>query len=242
MKKDISYSFSKNIEVVDKFRFYRWTYSFRPSAGIVEQLRLAKMVDKELGKYDRSLWGKVQRESEEIGKPIISAMSNSYNDLYFYIFIVYALFGGLFVAFSRVYFFPETMSVIFIFLVGLFILFMLMIFKVVLPRSKMSIQKSFVQKKLAQELINSAIEFFKSENVDPEKYPLKLKFNDYTRLMYVKKKKYMKEYSAYLNLEENTPVQTPSEEEINDISSKPTSIFIIGTLIIVAVLMLLIII
>lgn len=121
-------------------------------------------------------------------------------------------------------------------MVGFCVWFLVIILKYILPRGKRSIQKSFELKKLVQEIISSANVFFKKENIDPEKYPLKLKYNDYVGIDYVGRKKYLKkEYSAYLNLEENIPVLDTLEEEIDNISSKLTYMVIVGTVILVTV-------
>jgi len=55
-------------------------------------------------------------------------------------------------------------------------------------------------KELAQDLIESASELFKKENINPAKYPLRLKFNDYPGLKYVKEEKDLKKYIAYLEV------------------------------------------
>lgn len=234
MKKDIASSFNKNIEIIDRFRYYRRTYAFRPSAGLFEQLRLAKMVDNKLGKYDRSLWKWVQKESEEIGKPIELVKSDKNYNFLFYIFFAFMFCTVGAATFLRVYSPSEAMNVLIISFVGLFLLFPAIIFKIVLPRSKRSIQRSFEQKELVQELVNSAVEFFKKEDIDPGEYPLKLKFNDYCGLSYVGKSRLRKEYSAYLDLEASIPLQS-TEEDVDKISSRTNFVFIVGIVIIAVV-------
>lgn len=85
MKEDIAYSFNENIQVVDAFRYHRRTYS--GSLGYVERLRLAKMVDNGLEKYDQSLWNQIQKESEEIVEPLKFAESNKLINFYSTVFL-----------------------------------------------------------------------------------------------------------------------------------------------------------
>jgi len=61
-------------------------------------------------------------------------------------------------------------------------------------------EKSDEFKELVQDLIESASELFKKENINPAKYPLRLKFNDYPELEYVREEKDLEKYIAYLEV------------------------------------------
>jgi len=196
MNKDIAFSFNKNIELVDKYRYY---YSHEKRVSLLEKLKLAKMVDNGLKKYDKSLWARVQQESEELVKPPEYDRSDN---LFFAIFFSYLLFVMVFATFARVYFFPGAAFIGFIFVVGMLILLVALVFKIAVPKWKWSFRKIFKLRNLVQELINDAIEFFREEGLDPVEYPLTLRFKDYNGLKLVKEKRKLlvKEYVFCLDL------------------------------------------
>jgi len=100
MNNDIAYSFNKNIELMDKYRYY---YSNMNRVSLLERQKLSKMVDNNLREYDRVLWARVQGESEELVKSPKQSESN--NNYFLAVFFTYLLLGYIFVTFARVYFF-----------------------------------------------------------------------------------------------------------------------------------------
>lgn len=210
MNKDIASSFNKNIELVDKYRYY---YSHEKRVSLFEKLKLAKMVDNRLKKYDKSLWARVQQESEEL---VESPEYDRSDNLFFAGFFSYLLFYMVFATCARVYF-PKTVDIVFILFVGLFILFVAFVFKIAVPKWKWSFRKIFKLRNLVQELINDAIEFFREEGLDPENYPLALNFNDYNGLKQIKEEKKVlsKNYIFYLDLNV-TNTSKFIEEEISE--------------------------
>ncbi|OPY24256.1 MAG: hypothetical protein A4E26_00416 [Methanobacterium sp. PtaU1.Bin097] len=196
MKKDIVHSFVKNIELMDRYRYY---YSNMNRVSFFERQKLSKMVDNNLREYDRFLWARVQGESEEIVTPKQSESNNNY---FFAAFISYLLCVMVFATFARVYFFQGAVFIGFISILGFLILLVALVFKIAVPRWKWSFRKIFKLRNLVQELINDAIEFFREGGLDPENYPLALNFNDYNGLKQIKEEKKLlsKNYIFYLNL------------------------------------------
>jgi hypothetical protein len=196
MKKDVVHSFIKNIELMDKYRYY---YSNMNRVSLFERQNLSKMVDSNLREYDRVLWARVQGESEEIVKSPKQSESN--NNYFLAVFFIYLLLGYIFVTFARVYFFPGAVFVGFIFILGLFIFLLAVVFKIAVPRWKWSFRKIFKLRNLVQELINDLIEFFREEGLNPEDYPLALNFNDYSGLKQIKEEKKLLNRNYIFNLD-----------------------------------------
>jgi len=213
MNNDIAYSFNKNIELMDKYRYY---YSNMNRVSLLERQKLSKMVDNNLREYDRVLWARVQGESEELVKSPKQSESN--NNYFLAVFFTYLLLGYIFVTFARVYFFPGAVFVGFMFTLGLLIFLLAVVFKIAVPRWKWSFRKIFKLKNLVQELINDAIEFFREECLDPEDYPLTLNFNDYNGLKQIKEEKKLLSRNYVFNLDLN--VTNTSEFIEKDISEE----------------------
>ncbi len=211
MNKDIVSSFNNNIELVDR---YRYCYSHEKRVSLLEKLKLAKMVDNRLKKYDKSLWARVQKESEELVK---SPKYGRSDNLFFAVFISYLLCVMVFATFARIYFFPGAILIGFISILGFLIFLLALVFKIAVPRWKWSFRKIFKLKNLVQELINDAIEFFREGGLDPENYPLVLNFNDYNGLKQIKEEKKLlsKNYIFYLDLSV-TNTSKFIEEEISE--------------------------
>jgi len=184
MNNDIAYSFNKNIELMDKYRYY---YSNMNRVSLLERQKLSKMVDNNLREYDRVLWARVQGESEELVK---SPKQSESNNNYFLVSFFTLFTIGLYIChLCSGIFFPGAVFVGFMFTLGLLIFLLAVVFKIAVPRWKWSFRKIFKLKNLVQELINDAIEFFREECLDPEDYPLTLNFNDYNGLKQIKEEK-----------------------------------------------------
>jgi len=96
---------------------------------------------------------------------------------------------------------PWWMSLIFLaFLAGIFVFLLWSIRSKVKKCDGKLAEKSDEFKELVQDLIESASELFKKENINPAKYPLRLKFNDYPELEYVREEKDLEKYIAYLEV------------------------------------------
>lgn len=199
MNKDIASSLNKNIELVDKYRYY---YSHEKRVSLLEKLKLAKMVDNGLKKYDKSLWARVQQESEELVKPPEYDRSDN---LFFAVLLSYLLFGMVFATFARVYFFPGAALIGFIFILGSLIFLLALVFKIAIPKWKWTFRKIFKLKNLVQELINDAIKFLREESLNPEDYPLTLNFNDYNGLKQIREEKKLlsKNHISYLDFDKH---------------------------------------
>jgi hypothetical protein len=195
MKKDIAYSFCKNIELIDRYRNYHVFYAFfrYSRVGLFQRMELAKLVTRGIEEYDVDLWRKVQKEAEEIAK--IPKFPKKENNI-----LIISIFSMVLVVMAAVFHFYILLPFIFVII---FIIYLL-VFKIIVSRARKSIQKSYTQKALIQDLITSAIAFFKKENINPEEYPLRLKYRDYVGLNYIKEEeKYIikKGYIAHLDLE-----------------------------------------
>jgi hypothetical protein len=230
---DIAYSFCKNIELMDRYRNYHKVNALTrySNAGFFQKLKLAKMIDRRMEKYDIDLWRKVQKEGEEMGElPEAPKKENIVLSIWIFSMALFAFAAGF-----RVY-------ILLLFLISIVVIILsILLAKIVWSRAKRSIQKSKVQKVLVQELIIAALDFFKKENINPEEYPLRLKYTDYGGLDYLEKRKYFvrKEYLAHLNLNlDPGPIPFIKEEKISFISTH--SIILIFLFLLVFILTLLI--
>lgn len=201
MSKYIAFSFCKNIETIDFYRFYhkRWKSTRYSQFGYINRLNFVKMCDGDIKKYDVSLWKRVHEECKEMGViPPISKKDRLYSSSLLVTILLAFFFLIAFIIFHLVIF-----AVLSLPLVVISVIFGLLILNEGMHLGQKAIAKSYQQKSLVQELIYEAINFFKKENVDPTDYQLKLKFNDYCGLKLIKMKRNLlsKDYFFYLDLD-----------------------------------------
>lgn len=243
MAEDITSSFRKNIETMDYYRSYhkKWKSTRYSGWGSLErQLWLAKMCDGNIRKYDMSLWKKVQKECREMGEtPPIPKKERFYLLSLLTTILLTVFFFFAFMMFRLILFAILSFPTIIVSTI-----LALLVIKEGLSLSRKAIQKSYEQKNLTQELIDNAIDFFRKEKINPEEYPLRLRFNDYKRLKYVKEvRKFLirKEYIAYLDL--NVPNIPKVEEEISEeeISREAVRSFILTSIFLTIALLLMVV-
>jgi hypothetical protein len=146
MKDDIVYSFCKNIEVMDKYRYLHKENAFirYTSRSFLERMNLAKMVDGRLENYDKDLWMKVQKEHEQI----VESLGHSRKDkIFIFISVIGFLMSGVLIFMMLFY-----RILIFLLLLGIVLIVTLTIsLKIIFSRAQKSIQKSYEQKDLVQD-------------------------------------------------------------------------------------------
>jgi hypothetical protein len=201
MNDDIAYSFCKNIETIDFYRFYhkRWKSTRYSQFGYINRLNFVKMCDGDIKNYDVSLWKRVKEECREIGvTPPISKKDRLYN-----LSLLVTLFLAIFLLIAFIISHSIIFAVLSFPLMVISVILGLLILNEGMHLGQKAIAKSYQQKNLVQELIYEGINFFKKEGVDPADYQLKLKFNDYHGLKLIKVKRNLlsKDYFFYLDLD-----------------------------------------
>jgi uncharacterized membrane protein len=222
MNKDIFYSFQESIEAIDKGRGRclshedYWINIIFPGRVSLLMSEWISMEDIDnLEGYDDLLWQRVHKELGPLMGPYGFCAPPT---RLFYFTLLFALFSwfilGILVGRSYLWPFgfidygmklilvlPWWVSLIFLaFLAGVFVFLLWSIRSKVKKCDGKLAEKSDELKELVQDLIESASELFKKENIDPQEYPLRLKFNDYHGLEYFKEEKDLEKYIAYLDV------------------------------------------
>jgi hypothetical protein len=222
MSKDIVYSFQESIEAVDKGRDRclshddYWINVILPGKVPLLMSEWISMdeIDNLKG-YDDLLWQRVHKELEPLMDPYGICTPPTrlfYFTLLFALFFWFVLgvlvgrsylwpFGFIDYGMQLILVLPWWVSLISLaFLAGIFVFLLWSIKNKVKKCDKKLVEKSDELKELVQDLIESASELFKKENIDPQEYPLRLKFNDYPGLEYFKEEKDLEKYIAYLDV------------------------------------------
>jgi len=222
MNKDIVYSFQESIEAVDKGRDKclshddYWINIILPGRVPLLMSEWISMEDVDnLKGYDGLLWQKVHKELEPLMDPYRICTPPArlfYFTLLFALFFWFILgilvgrsylwpFGFIDYGMKLILVLPWWVSLISLaFLAGIFVFLLWSIKNKVKRCDKKLVEKSDELKELVQDLIESALGLFKEKNLDPAEYPLRLKFNDYPGLEYVKEEKDLGKYIAYLDV------------------------------------------
>lgn len=226
MNSNIICSFKEAIEALDKGRDrclshenYWFNIIFPGKVPLLmSEWILMEDVDG-LRDYDILLWRRVHKELELLMDPygIYTPPTNLfYFTLLFAIFLwmVLGIWTGrsflwpfVFINYgvALILILPFLVSLIFLgFLASVFGFLLWSIRNRVKKCDKRLAEKSDELEEIVQDLIESALKLFKEENINPEEYSLRLKFNDYKGLKYSKEEKTLgkqdMEYTAYLNV------------------------------------------
>jgi hypothetical protein len=222
MNKDVVYSFQESIEAVDKGRdkclshddyWINITFPGRVPLLMSEWISMEDIDN--LKEYDGLLWQRVHKELEPLMDPSGICTPPTclfYFTLLFGIFFWFILgilvgrsylwpFGFIDYGVKLILVLPWWVSfIILACLAGVFVFLLWSIRNRVRKCDRRLAEKSDELKELVQDLIEGALGLFKEENMDPEEYPLRLKFNDYYGLEYVKEEKDLEKYIAYLDV------------------------------------------
>lgn len=220
----ISYSFQEAIEVIDNGRQKcishqdYWLNLFFPGKIPLLGTEWTEFIDIDgIKDYDFSLWQKVRDEVELLKDPYGMCKPPTrlfYTAMLFGIFYWWILgnwagklylwpFGSIKYGRGLVSYVSFEASVFLVVFPAIVLgVLILLIRKKVKVCDQILAKKSYELENLVQELIDNALEFFKKENIDPREYPLRLRFNDYKGLKYVKEERNLEdhEYIAYLVL------------------------------------------
>jgi hypothetical protein len=218
----IVYSFREAIELMDwgRYRCFShgdyWLNIVFPGKAAFLGSRLVYFQDFDgLKGYGALSWQRVRDELEFLRNPdgICRPPTGLFYLVIFYVIFYWLMLGVLvgrsflwplgFVRYGTGLASNLPLWVSFVFLGFLTVIFVILLLSIrgrVKNCDKMLAEKSDELEKLVQDLIESTVKFFREENINSEEYSLRLKFNDYKGLKYLKEVDECRDFVAFLDI------------------------------------------